>query len=150
MTDPSALTQDDLLGLLDPDRNYGPRTYMKVLKEIDAGLLRLLPGNSLPMIFDTQTSKPVKGTGQPPRPDGETVQQFSRRWFMRHFVDDLPEFYQAAKTAAIKGDVRALKLVLELGLGKPDVAHTPGDDSMLERLVEALEHPRERTIEFDE
>ena len=55
----------DLLGQLDPERDYGDRTFAEIQGLVRPGALRLLPGDSLPVIQETATGRRVKGTGRP-------------------------------------------------------------------------------------
>jgi len=120
---------EDLLALLDPDRNYGERSYDDVVREVNAGTLMLGVGNSLPRIFDATTKQPVKGTGQPPINDD--VQRFSKAKFNAWAADNQDEAQELLLAAMRKLDVRAMKIFFDNQIG-------PGKEVRTDAVSEAL------------
>jgi hypothetical protein len=135
---------EELIGSLDPRRDYGDRTYEEVVAHVRAGQLRLEPGRStLPVIRDPATNRPVKGTGQPPVPDDAEFPRWGRRRFNERAAADFDAVYEALVQAATRGDVRAQKLFVETFLGRPREAVVPADDRTLELLLALARHASE-------
>lgn len=132
----------ELIKQLDPERNYGDRTYEQVVREVEAGSLILKPGHSLPVIIDSRTKKTVSGTGRPP---GKPAAVFSRGYIERQFARNAQRIWEAAFEGAVKnGDPRWGKLLFEYGIGKPkmDSGSASSAQDFLKILAAAAESSR--------
>ena len=54
---------DDRISRLDPDRNYGELDYEDVVRDVEAGTLRLEPGARFPGNQGRHTNRVVAGAG---------------------------------------------------------------------------------------
>ena len=141
---------DDLIRLLDPHRDYGPRSFDDVVADVRAGRLRLEPGRgALPVIRDPSTGHPARGTGQPPASQEAEVQRWSRRRFNERAAADLDAVYDALIAAATHGDMRAAKLFFEVLLGRPREALAAADDRTLEVLLALARQTRPSEVVID-
>lgn len=151
------VTQEDLMGQLDPERDYGPRTYEQVLEEVRSGKLELLENpRGLPMIRDTESFTFVSGTGRQriTQPyESRILAGNSRQDFMKLAVKDFPRVYRALVTLAVeKENVRALKLWFDKFIpDAPDVVAEDRDE-LLQRVMGMLANPATafETVEVDE
>jgi hypothetical protein len=137
---------EDLIALLDPNRSYGDRNHDEVVDGVRNGKLRLEEGRRLPVIKDASTNLVVKGTGQPPIPEGLEPQAWGRREFSRRAAEDFDEAYSSLMETVRAGDPRAMKLFFETFLGRPREARDNEDPEALMRLLEAVSQPRVREI----
>ena len=113
----------ELVRKLDPDVDYGPDGLEAVVQNVEAGNYRLEDGETRPVIKNALTSELVKGTGQP-RQDRRLVlrqiEQEMRDAFTTKIGANWDRIVDSLiKIAVEKGDVRAHKLLLEHGLGRP-------------------------------
>jgi hypothetical protein len=138
---------EELIGSLDPRRDYGERSYDEVVAEVRAGRLRLEAGrSSLPVIRDPATNRPVKGPGQPRLPDDQELARGGRRRFNERAAADFDAVYDALLEAAKRGDVRAQKLFVETFLGRPREALVANDDRTVELLLALARRTETSTI----
>jgi hypothetical protein len=141
---------DELVRSLDPRRDYGERSYDEIVADVRAGRLRLEPGRStLPVIRDPATNRPVKGTGQPPVPDGTEFPRRGRGRFNERAAADFDAVYDALVHAATRGDVRAQKLFVETFLGRPREAAVGAEDRTIELLLAFARQTRPSEVVID-
>lgn len=111
------MADQSLVALLDPNRDYGERTFEQVKDEIARGVLVIEPGHTLPVIREAATHRSIKGTGRPP---GIGDVKVSRAYIERKFGANKKAIWNAIYKGAVEqGDPRWGKLLLEYGLGKP-------------------------------
>jgi hypothetical protein len=146
MTTGLQVSTAELRALLDPERDYGERTYEQVLADVDAGKLRLGPGHNLPQIFDTETGRTVKGTGMSPNV-GSGPQHAALATFRRKALDDVDEAYRELRTGMKTGDPRFHKIFWEQLIGKVGEVRAVGERSIMDKLLEAALKPRETVVE---
>lgn len=126
---------------LDPDRDYGERTYEQVVEEVRAGKLTLLEGRfGLPRIVDAETGKTVKGTAMPPV-SGEVS---PRDWGNARFRQLAAEHFETAWAQLVEGmdpshkaADKFHKLFWETFLGKPGESRSQLLDAVAEKLLTA-------------
>lgn len=135
------MTEEVSLGLLpelDPQRNYGKRTYEEVVQEVGEGRLRLFAGATLPVIVQTDNGQSVTGTGQPLQGE-QPAEHRTRESFQIRSETDLPVVYDAILHAIVeKHDPRAMKIWMEYAIGKPPESRQDRSES-LTRLMEMLQ-----------
>ena len=56
---------EELVAKLDPNRDYGSRTFEQVREDIARGLIVIEDGPSLPILKDAFSKTVVKGSGRP-------------------------------------------------------------------------------------
>lgn len=137
----------DLVSQLDPNRDYGSRTYEQVVAEVESGALILAPGKTLPVIRDAKTNHAVSGTGRPP---GKPASVFSRAFIQKQFAKNAKEMWDAAFKYALEGDARYAKLLFEYGMGAPQQAR--GDPTGAEdflRILAAAAESTQRRVTID-
>ena len=130
---------EELIAKLDPERDYGERSYSEVVDQVRAGILMLEPGENLPVIRWKATHRAVRGTGRPPV-NGQPIQQAALADFRKLAINDVDEAY-AELRAGMKnpknGD-RYQKIFWELLVGKvPETRDTGLTDAMVELLRSA-------------
>ncbi len=143
MTNTTTPSDRELIGTLDPDVDYGAGGLDGTVAKIEQGLVSIERGESRPVLKDAVTGRMIRGTGQPLQL--QTVVQIER---------ELRDVFSAAvrvnwdaivaslvKIATVKEDVRAHKLLLEYGIGRPREAPPPPNS----RLDEFMEMMRGRT-----
>lgn len=141
--------QEELIALLDPDRDYGDRTFEDVLAGIRSGKIVIQQGNRLPMLFQTDPWRSIKGTGQPTQ-DGVSAQQRALHHVRQLGLDDIDWAYLKLRDGMSRGDPRYDKIYWELVVGKPSEAK--GGEAMAEAfkaLIAAMEKPDVRTVTLD-
>lgn len=128
---------DQLIGLLDPSRDYGKISFATVLKKVDEGKLLLRKGHLRPVIVDAKTMLPVKGSGRYPLK--EDPHRVNMAMFQAQSVDDIEDFYSHVWTSIAKGDVRAMKLWAEINglVGNSRDPRAGEMNSALAKLIEA-------------
>ncbi len=142
---PERPTQQQLVDLLDPERDYGDRTYLDVLSGIDRGTILIRPGARLPMLVSS-TGGTIRGTGQPPR-TGVTAQQHVVARMRELALDDIDEAYRSLRDGMRRGDPRYDKIWWEYAAGKS--SEFKGSDAMAEafkHLVDMLDKPEAKSI----
>ena len=146
----------ELVSLLDPDRDYGDKTFEEVKEGIARGLIVIEPGHSLPVLRDPTTNRAIKGTGRPP---GSAAQEWSRT-FVREFVagDDsgtheprIAVLMQSAFDAVVtRGDMKALELLLKYGIGDHREMGSDAGSRAVDALMQLAQNARtERVIQVD-
>ena len=129
-----------LISELDPDRDYGDRSYEEVVDDVKSSRLAIEPGQRLPVLRDATTRRPVKGTGQPLQ--NESPHEFSRKRVREWMADNLEDFLEAMRKGAIEDrDPRWAKLALEYGISKPIEVREFDKSPLLGLLMEKLSEP---------
>tara|TARA_B100001123_G_scaffold403419_1_gene491900 strand:- start:117 stop:578 length:462 start_codon:yes stop_codon:yes gene_type:complete len=148
------MTQDDLIELLDPNRDYGERTYDEVVGGIRAGKIRILPpsGSKHPILRNTDVPSGIhpiiKGSGRVTTVEANTKNPpATKARFMARAVDDFDSVYESMIESATQGDVRAQKLFMEMFVGRPKEATETLQKNMMDKLFEAALAPKEQVIE---
>jgi|TARA_R100000808_G_scaffold644_2_gene3280 hypothetical protein len=138
---------EELIQQLDPKRDYGVRTYEDVVREVREGKLILKEGPThQPLINDTR-GLAVKGTGtwkiqQPSEPRIHT-----KAVFLERAHSDFEAVYGAMIESAVKGDVRAQKLFMELYVGRPKEVAEVVEKEVVNRLFELALQPKEKVLD---
>ena len=140
------MSSTELIEQLDPDRDYGERSYNEVVEGVQRGELRLLPGRNLPVLRDAATNHAVKGTGQPL--DGD-VERWSRRHFNERAAEDFDDVYDAMVRSAKQGDVRAQKLFMEMFLGRPREAREVSSTPLMGLFMEWLSRSHAAAVQVE-
>lgn len=149
------MADPNLVALLDPNRDYGERTFEQVKEEIARGALVILPGERLPVLKDAETGRTVKGTGVVSL-SGQSAQQVALGEFRRRALEDMPDAYhwliEGMKSTPGKpgGDPRFHKIYWETLIGK--MGENRGGEQIAEAfkaVVEAMSQPQERRMTFD-
>ncbi len=153
-TDPAPMAEKptytiaELVAKLDPDRDYGERSYQDILDGVSSGAIVIRPGNNLPQLwFNNRT---IKGTGQPPL-NGVSAQQKAVHRFRELGLDDVDWAYQNLRNGMSRGDPRYDKIWWEYMGGK--MGESKGGEAMAEAfkaLLSALEKPEQRTVIIDQ
>ena len=112
---------EELIARIDPDRDYGERTYTDIVREVHEATIAIVDnGVRHPILRDVQTKLPVKGSGPINVPEKTTQSRGNARaQFMLAAEQNFGEVYGAMIKSAIKGDVRAQNLFMELYVGRP-------------------------------
>lgn len=150
MADITTSDVDGLIASLDPDRNYGERTYEQVVAEVRAGALNLSPGRfGIPRITDAQTNRAVAGTGQPPVAEGSSP----RDWGNARFRQLAAEHFETAWGQLVQGmhpDHKSAdkfhKIFWETFLGKPGESRSQLLDKVAETLLAAAASSSSSTL----
>ena len=140
---------EELIARIDPDRDYGERTYTDIVREVHEGTIAIVDnGVRHPILRDVQTKLPVKGSGPINVPEKTTQSRGNARaQFMLAAEQNFGEVYGAMIKSAIKGDVRAQKLFMELYVGRPKDAVEGSNERMMEKLLDLALKPKEEVIE---
>jgi hypothetical protein len=93
-------TQDHLFDRLDPERDYGDRTFAEIHRLMRAGALRLLRGDALPVIQETATGRLIAGSAG--KSSSEIKRMLSRGIDAAH----LPLMRLAGDTGSVVGSAR--------------------------------------------
>ena len=136
-------TEQELVELLDPERDYGERKYIEVVRGIREGTILIRRGYNLPMLWEAATHHAIKGSGRPA--DGLSSQQLALREFRARGIDDLPEVYGATLKGIRAGDARWGKIWWEIMVGK--MGENRGGEAMAEAfkaLIAAMQQPEQR------
>ena len=141
---------EELIERLDPNRDYGVRTYEDVVREVRAGTLSLHEGATvLPVIRDkTMNNVITKGSGVTrvrEKADNPRVQ--TKAVFLERAHGDFESVYSAMVESAVKGDVRAQKLFMELYVGRPREATEVVEKEVINRLFELALKPKEKVLD---
>ena len=131
----------ELIGTLDPDVDYGEDGLDGTVEKIEQGLVVIERGETRPVLKDAKTGLMIRGTGQPLQM--QTIGQIERelRGVFSSAVQVNWDLIVSSliKIATVKEDVRAHKLLLEYGHGRPREAPVPGNarvDEFLRMLSE--------------
>lgn len=138
--------EQDLLEALDPNRDYGDRTFEEVVEQVQAGALILLPGIGNPVIKDVATGKTVKGTGKVIAGEDSDKRRVIQSKFLERAEADFDEVYASIMESVNKGDVRAMKLWVETVIGKPGEMRPTGGADIMEKIFEAMLTHRESAV----
>ncbi len=129
------MTTEELVELLDPERDYGERSYEQVVTEVESGALVVIPnGGRHPVIRQKDGGFVIKGSGRVNSTGIEHGMRETKRQFMERAAGDFDAVYESMITSATKGDVRAQKLFMELYVGRP----TEATDSMNKELAKIV------------
>ena len=140
---------DELVQQLDPNRDYGPRTFEQVKEEIARGAIVIEPGLSLPVLKDVASRKTIKGTGLAAV---RNPAEWSRSLIREKFAGDAEALYEAAKNAVlIKGDMKALELLLKYGVGDHREQGSDAGSRAVDALMQLATNARtERVIQVNQ
>lgn len=138
---------EELVAKLDPNRDYGSRTFEQVREDIARGLIVIEDGPSLPILKDAFSKTVVKGSGRPLSSPAE----WSRQFLKERFAGDAEALYEAAKTAVlVKGDMKALELLLKYGVGDHREQGGDAGSRAVDALMQLATNARtERVIQVD-
>ncbi len=123
----------ELIATLDPEREYGDLSYDEVVAAIQEGEIKIRPGIRLPVLRDDR-GRAIKGTGHDPL-TGEDPHEWTVKRFRARFVEDFDRIYAAAVKAAEGGEPRAMKLLMDHGLGRPKDPPHGGNDELMQMLL---------------
>lgn len=139
---------EELIAKLDPTRDYGPRTFEQVKEGITRGALLVENGPNLPILKDAATGLVVKGSGRPLSSPAE----WSRQFLKERFAGDAEALYEAAKNAVLlKGDMKALELLLKYGVGDHREQGSDAGSRAVDALMQLATNARtERVIQVDQ
>lgn len=141
-------SQDELIARLDPERDYGERTFEQVINQVGDGRLFLEPGANLPVIKDTASGRMVRGSGRVPG-GTQGPRQHAMAEFYRLALDDLPEAYRYLWKGIQTGDYHFLDIYFKNVMPKqPEVR---GGDEMgkaFQMMIERMAQPEQRTVEI--
>lgn len=140
----------ELLARLDPQRDYGERTFADVVQGVKSGAIFIEPGMNLPVLREAGTGYSIKGTGRPPVGTNLSAQQIALREFRTKAVDDIDEAYAELRKGMKSGDPRFHKIYWETLIGK--VGELRGGEAMAEALkavIQAVQQPQTRVIDVD-
>ena len=152
----SAVTQEDLIARMDPDRDYGKRGYEGAKTEVRRGLLVLseAPDTDLPVIRTKARGVMVDGTARPNRPHaGSTAagQRLSKRLvdFMEQdggeemAMDIIYETLSLKNSAKYdipwKSRVDMVVFINERISGRPQDARPPVEDALIRELLSRMQ-----------
>ena len=139
---------DEMVALLDPDRDYGERTFDDVVKGVRDGSISASPGHPVPLLRVDGIS--VKGSGAPLALVNAPKQRPWLAKFEERASTDFDAVYQSLLTSAINGEVKAQMYFLDRLLGKPRESRDAGNSEMLSAFIGALAGTRMVDIEQPE
>ena len=129
----------DLTRQLDPDRDYGHRSFEEVVAGVHKGTLLLEEGLVVPVIRDATTGQVVKGTGQSiaevDNIEGKRAWSHRFQQLGRHSFDEL---YEQLIDLCRSGNFKALEYFFNRMSGKPSELRTEGSTKATELLIEKL------------
>ena len=139
----------ELIEKLDPNRDYGKRTYTDIVREVEEGTLSLHVGpTALPVIRNAADGVVVKGTGgQYLHKAQDNPPIHTKAVFLERAHSDFEKVYESMIESATKGDVRAQKLFMELYVGRPREASDAVDKAVVSRLFELALQPKEKVFD---
>lgn len=139
----------ELIEKLDPNRDYGKRTYTDIVREVEEGTLSLHVGpTALPVIRNAADGVVVKGTGgQYLHKAQDNPRIHTKAVFLERAHSDFEKVYESMIESATKGDVRAQKLFMELYVGRPREASDAVDKAVVSRLFELALQPKEKVFD---
>jgi hypothetical protein len=110
-------TLDELIIELDPNRDYGERSYTDVVKDIRSGYISISPGVPTPILRDVGRGVTIKGTGRP------LATNSNRNSFIAKFEEraevEFDSAFEAFMQNVMNGDVKAQMYFFDRMLGKP-------------------------------
>jgi|TARA_R110002020_G_scaffold9613_1_gene37718 hypothetical protein len=140
---------EELVEQLDPNRDYGLRTYSDIVVGVLDGSIHAAPGHPVPMLRVDGMS--IKGSGAPlaliestkgTSPKKSWVVQFEER-----ASTDFDAVYESLLNSALTGEVKAQMYFLDRLLGKPRESRDVGNTEMLSAFMGALAGTRMVDIE---
>jgi len=135
-----------LVDQLDPKADYGESTYEAVRNGVLNGDLIIGPGHGRPTLRDVNTGLTVKGTGKPIAGTEASKRQKLQQRLLDSGEKDFPVVYSALMDAVNDGDVRAIKLWMEMVIGRADIMKATSDTSIVEKLIDMLSATKQNTI----
>jgi len=114
-------TTEGLIELLDPNRDYGERSYEQVCEQVRKGELTIKPPvyNNMPVLRDPSANgRLVRGSGRSHVSEVERDIQTKGR-FLARAQEDFDAVYESLVDSATRGDVRAQKVFMEMFVGRP-------------------------------
>tara|TARA_R110002020_G_scaffold90405_4_gene220110 strand:- start:803 stop:1300 length:498 start_codon:yes stop_codon:yes gene_type:complete len=141
---------EELIDKLDPNVDYGERSYEQVCDQIRNGTLTIKPiVYDRPIIRDPALNgRLVRGSGRlhSATLSAEKIETISR--FLTRAAEDFDSVYEALTEAAVtKGDVRAQKVFMEMFIGRPKESTVTVNSKVMDRLLDAAEKEKETVIE---
>ena len=141
MPDPSVQA---LIDRMDPEANYGTRTYRKARREASVGLLMLTEGRpgEQPVIRDAATGMTVTGSAST-----NTVVPWEQQ-FEDRAIEDFPKVYDALIAKATgssdgKPDTKAIIYYFDRMMGRPKEMVSHGLNKKTEKLFEKMTQSEE-------
>ena len=144
------MTQDELIELLDPTRDYGGYSHETLIEAIRAGEVVIKPPayKNTPILRKQKNHTLIKGSGRVTTVESYTKNPpATKARFMARAVDDFDSVYESMIESANKGDVRAQKLFMEMFVGRLKKATEALQKNMMDKLFEAALAPKEQVIE---
>jgi len=145
------MTQDELIELLDPTRDYGGYSHETLIEAIRAGEVVIKPPayKNTPILRKQKNHALIKGSGRVTTLESYTSKNppATKARFMARAVEDFDSVYESMIESANKGDVRAQKLFMEMFVGRPKEATEALQKNMMDKLFEAALAPKEQVIE---
>jgi hypothetical protein len=135
-----------LIDQLDPKADYGESTYEAVRNGVLNGDVVIGPGHGRPTLRDKNTGLTIKGTGKPISGNEASKRQKLQQRLLDSGEQDFPTVYAALMDAVNDGDVRAIKLWMEMVIGRADIMKATSDTSVMEKLVDALVASKQSTV----
>ena len=145
------MTQDELIELLDPARDYGEYSHETLIEAIRAGDVVIKPPayKNMPILRKQKNHTLIKGSGRVTTLESYTNKNppATKARFMARAIEDFDSVYESMIESANKGDVRAQKLFMEMFVGRPKEATEALQKNMMDKLFEAALAPKEQVIE---
>jgi hypothetical protein len=108
-----------------------------LVEAIRAGDVVIKPGHSLPILRDATTHMAVKRSGK--AIVGQDAREWSNTEFQQRYADNFDAIWDAiTHCAVVKGDPRAMKLLVEHGQGRSKDAPLGGNDALMQMLLERV------------
>ena len=110
---------EELIEQLDPNRDYGDRSYKEIVDSVRAGNINIRPGIPTPILRDVGRGVTIKGTGAPL---SITRTGNKKAWvtiFEERGASDIDAVYEALISSALTGDTKAQIYYFDRMFGKP-------------------------------
>lgn len=128
---------EELIGQLDPKRDYGRLSYDVVVDRIRSGRFLIQQGETLPVIRHALTGEVVKGSGVPGlrMPAASALRREMRDQLAQQTQLRWPRIMKALLDQAEGGSVKALQLLIETVIGRPDINRSDEASTALRELL---------------
>tara|TARA_R100000808_G_scaffold13830_1_gene33187 strand:+ start:2922 stop:3416 length:495 start_codon:yes stop_codon:yes gene_type:complete len=123
---------EDLIALLDPNRDYGDRSYEEIVAGCRDGSIHIGPGTPTPILRHVGRGVSVKGTGAPLAVKNQGREK--KAWvtiFEDRGANDVDAVYDALIASAVGGDVKAQQYYFDRMFGKPRESRDTQNESQL-------------------
>tara|TARA_R100000315_G_scaffold58730_1_gene34048 strand:+ start:3844 stop:4302 length:459 start_codon:yes stop_codon:yes gene_type:complete len=110
-------TVEELITELDPNRDYGERSYTDVVDGVRNGYIAISPGMPTPILRDIGRGVTIKGTGRPVVTHEHRSSNLAR--FEERGEVEFDSAFEAFMQNVMNGDVKAQMYFFDRMLGKP-------------------------------